>query len=294
MPACCCYPSTIDQRGSILVSGLGWDKEKLSHAPASLVAIRSSREFESSAEAAEDVVPVIELSRKLSCSSKVFSSVFEEWLKLRKSEFSRGGMFWHEPVSQLQNQPQNLTYPALSAKIKSTLHFAHHSRKLIVDLREGEIKMAAPPPPPQWKQQLSSSKASTIRAAPTTEEMDILKLKKAWEVALAPVKQLPMTAIMMYMSGNTLQIFTIMTVIMAFKNPFMGLLATNQAFERFESPGTKAQLLMVKAVYVAMQILALALGVWKVNGMGLLPTTRSDWLAWETRRVPMETALPAF
>ena len=23
-------------------------------------------------------------------------------------------------------------------------------------------------------------------------------------------------------------------------------------------------------------------------------TTRSDWLAWETRRVPMETAIPAF
>lgn len=101
--------------------------------------------------------------------------------------------------------------------------------------------------------------------------MDILKLKKAWEVALAPVKQLPMTAIMMYMSGNSLQIFSIMMVVMAFKNPFMGLLATNQAFEKFESPGTKGQLFMVKGVYVAMQILALALGVWKVNGMGLLP-----------------------
>lgn len=101
--------------------------------------------------------------------------------------------------------------------------------------------------------------------------MDVLKLKKAWEVALAPVKQLPMTAIMMYMSGNSLQIFSIMMVGMAFKNPIMGLMATNQAFEKFESPGTKAQLLTVKAVYVAMQILALALGVWKVNGMGLLP-----------------------
>lgn len=65
--------------------------------------------------------------------------------------------------------------------------------------------------------------------------------------------------------------FSIMMVGMAFKNPVMGLLATNQAFERFESPGTKSQLLSVKAVYIAMQLLALALGVWKVNGMGLLP-----------------------
>ncbi|CAL3971366.1 unnamed protein product [Diplocarpon coronariae] len=183
--------------------------------------------------------------------------------------------------------------------------------------------MSAPPPPPRWvtelnspppakpkptgisdppgftaaasgnKKQQSSSKIA-VRAPPTTEEMDVLKLKKAWEVALAPVKQLPMTAIMMYMSGNSLQIFSIMMVVMAFKNPLMGLMGTNQAFERFESEGTKAQLLMVKAVYVAMQVLALALGVWKVNGMGLLPTTRSDWLAWETRRVPMETAIPAF
>jgi len=101
--------------------------------------------------------------------------------------------------------------------------------------------------------------------------MDTLKLKKAWEVALAPVKQLPMTAFMMYMSGNTLQIFSIMMVAMAFKNPVVGLMATNQAFERFESEGTKTKLAMVKGVYVLMQLLALALGVWKVNGMGLLP-----------------------
>jgi hypothetical protein len=101
--------------------------------------------------------------------------------------------------------------------------------------------------------------------------MDTLKLKKAWEVALAPVKQLPMTAIMMYMSGNSLQIFSIMMVGMAFKNPIMGLMATNQAFEKLESEGIKSKITMVKAVYVAMQLLALALGIWKVNGMGLLP-----------------------
>ena len=101
--------------------------------------------------------------------------------------------------------------------------------------------------------------------------MDTLKLKKAWEVALAPVKQLPMTAIMMYMSGNSLQIFSIMMVVMAFKNPLMGLMATNQAFERFESEGTRGKLGVVKLAYVACQVIALALGIWKVNGMGLLP-----------------------
>jgi ER membrane protein complex subunit 4 len=113
--------------------------------------------------------------------------------------------------------------------------------------------------------------AKTARKPPTTEETDTLKLKKAWEVALGPIKQLPMTGIMMYMSGNGLQIFSIMMVLMAFKNPIMGLMATNLAFAKFESDGNKTAMLGVKAVYVAFQFVAMGLGVWKVNQMGLLP-----------------------
>ncbi|GAD93763.1 conserved hypothetical protein [Paecilomyces variotii No. 5] len=102
-------------------------------------------------------------------------------------------------------------------------------------------------------------------------ETDTLKLKKAWEIALAPSKQIPMNAIMMYMSGNSLQIFSIMMVFMLFKGPIQGLLATNSAFAKFENENTKARLVGVKVVYVLMQLLLLALGIWKVNAMGLLP-----------------------
>ncbi|KAL2263991.1 hypothetical protein VTK26DRAFT_3775 [Humicola hyalothermophila] len=163
-------------------------------------------------------------------------------------------------------------------------------------------KQAGIPDPPGYpsSQSVSSSKkkdAKDSKAAqrkpPTPDEMDTLKLKKAWEVALAPIKSLPMTAIMMYMSGNSLQIFSIMMVFMAFKNPIMGILSTNQAFERFKTDTNKAKIFQVKAAYVAMQLVALALGIWKVNSMGLLPTTRSDWLAWETQREPLEKAVPA-
>jgi len=80
-----------------------------------------------------------------------------------------------------------------------------------------------------------------------------------------------MNAIMMYMSGNSLQIFSIMMVFMLFKNPLQGLMNTNQVFTRFETEGTRGRLWMVKATYVLMQLVALSLGIWKVNGMGLLP-----------------------
>lgn len=90
-------------------------------------------------------------------------------------------------------------------------------------------------------------------------------------MALAPVKSLPMTGIMMYMSGNSLQIFSIMMVFMAFKNPLMGLMNTNQAFEKFHSESNAAQMLQVKFVYVVCQLVALGVGLWKINNMGLLP-----------------------
>lgn len=78
-----------------------------------------------------------------------------------------------------------------------------------------------PPPPPQWVLDLNSTPASkpknasladppgytasltrkeraqsskTARKPPSTEEMDTLKMKKAWEVAIGPAKQLPMNA----------------------------------------------------------------------------------------------------
>ncbi|KAI1074653.1 hypothetical protein F5B20DRAFT_432291 [Whalleya microplaca] len=143
------------------------------------------------------------------------------------------------------------------------------------------------------KKQAAKDPKSPPRKQPTPEEMDTLKLKKAWEVALAPVKNLPMTAIMMYMSGNSLQIFSIMMVFMAFKNPLMGIIGTNQAFERFESETNKTKIIQAKLAYVAMQMVALAVGIWKVNAMGLLPTTRSDWLAWEALREPLEHAISA-
>jgi hypothetical protein len=117
-------------------------------------------------------------------------------------------------------------------------------------------------------------------AAPTpapvpAAETDALKLKKAWEIAIAPAKQIPMNAIMMYMSGNSLQIFSIMMVFMLFKGPIQGLLGTNSVFAKFDSEGTRTRLIGVKIVYVLVQFGLLGLGVWKVNGMGLLPYVAS-------------------
>jgi len=109
------------------------------------------------------------------------------------------------------------------------------------------------------------------RRQPTPEEMDTLKLKKAWEIALAPAKQLPMQGIGMWMTGNSLQVFSIFMVFTLFKNPLVQIFGTNSVFVPYETESTKAKLLMVKLAYIACNILTLALGIYKVNAMGLLP-----------------------
>jgi hypothetical protein len=117
----------------------------------------------------------------------------------------------------------------------------------------------------------SSKKTVVARKTPTAEEMDSLKLKKAWEFALAPAKQLPMNAIGMYMSGNSLQIFSIMMVFMLFKGPIQAMFNIQNTFAKLESPGNKDQMILVKLAFIGCNLLAIALGVWKVNAMGLLP-----------------------
>jgi hypothetical protein len=75
----------------------------------------------------------------------------------------------------------------------------------------------------------------------------------------------------MYMSGSSLQIFSLMMVFMLFKTPATAILNIQPTFARLESPGTKDKMILVKIVYVLMNLLAVALGTWKVNQMGLLP-----------------------
>lgn len=137
---------------------------------------------------------------------------------------------------------------------------------------------SAIPDPPGYSPSSSSKKSSAskqsttaVRKAPSADEMDALKLKKAWELALGPAKQLPMNAIGMYMTGNSLQIFSIMMVFMMFKTPITAIMGINNAFVRFQSDNNRDKILLAKLAYVLTNGLLLALGIWKVNQMGLLP-----------------------
>ncbi|CAA22824.1 hypothetical protein POMI540_3396 [Schizosaccharomyces pombe] len=133
----------------------------------------------------------------------------------------------------------------------------------------------------------NSASSTSIFAKREEELQKDLLLKKAWELAYSPLKQIPMNAILAYMSGNSLQIFSIMTTLMLLVNPLKAITSTGSAFTPFKGthPGT---LWPAMGAYILFQLLLMGIGVYKLQRMGLLPTTTSDWLAWEVSKVFMD------
>ncbi|KAI9013267.1 hypothetical protein BC832DRAFT_590220 [Gaertneriomyces semiglobifer] len=133
-----------------------------------------------------------------------------------------------------------------------------------------------------------------------------LKIKKAWDAALAPGKSIPMNGFMLWMSGNSIQIFSVLITVMLLWNSLKAIMNVNSVFERFSSKEqgvarpqglaalmelSKDPLLYPKVIYVILQCGCLALGVWKCGAMGLLPTATSDWLAFMEPKKILEHAL---
>ncbi|VDP40037.1 unnamed protein product [Soboliphyme baturini] len=111
--------------------------------------------------------------------------------------------------------------------------------------------------------------------------------KRAWDIALGPLKQLPMNLFIMYMAGNSISIFPIMMVGMMLVRPVKALLSTNSIF-RGLNDSNKSALIGEKMVFVLGNLLGVAVALYKCSAMGLLPTHQSDWLAFATMPERME------
>eukprot|EP00638_Chattonella_subsalsa_P008618 CAMPEP_0117758186 /NCGR_PEP_ID=MMETSP0947-20121206/15217_1 /TAXON_ID=44440 /ORGANISM="Chattonella subsalsa, Strain CCMP2191" /LENGTH=154 /DNA_ID=CAMNT_0005578303 /DNA_START=50 /DNA_END=511 /DNA_ORIENTATION=- len=103
-----------------------------------------------------------------------------------------------------------------------------------------------------------------------------LKMKRAQEMAMAPLKNIAMQGFMMWMSGSQINIFSIMITGMAFMNPIKAILGVNQMFAKLDDRGT-LDLTIPKLTFIAVNILGIGSGLYKCATMGLLPLTSADW-----------------
>lgn len=132
------------------------------------------------------------------------------------------------------------------------------------------------------------------KASKDAQKQADLIYSSAMNLATAPGRQLFMTGFMLWMSGNSLQIFSIMMLLMAFWTPLTKLFEVNKEFERYENnknvEGGKVNLLLPKLVFVLMNLAGLGVALYKAQTMGLLPTSAADWLSTAVRPSPQISA----
>jgi ER membrane protein complex subunit 4 len=112
--------------------------------------------------------------------------------------------------------------------------------------------------------------------------------KDAMGFAYSPAKNIFSTGLMLWMSGNSIQIFSIYATGNALTTPITAMLRAPTMFKRFEMEGV--DLTVPLLVFYAMQLVCLAIAVWKLNGMGLLPMTAADWTNYIPIREVIESS----
>lgn len=119
----------------------------------------------------------------------------------------------------------------------------------------------------------STPPADTAQERKDDVERRDLLYQNAMALGKSPGSGILMTAFMMYMTGNTLQIFSIMMLAMALWNPSRAVLNVAKEFKKFEHP--QVSLLLPKLIYVVLQLVSLGIALYKCQSLGLLPSTLS-------------------
>ena len=111
-------------------------------------------------------------------------------------------------------------------------------------------------------------------------------------MAYSPGKNLLTTAFMLWMSGSSIQIFSIMMTGMALINPLKAIVGINEFF----APLAKEEgvdIHLPKLIYLSLQVLAVGLALYKCSTMGLLPVTSADWTSYiPSKIIEEQSAIP--
>lgn len=141
----------------------------------------------------------------------------------------------------------------------------------------------------QHEKQANSSSGGVTLTQQQHVALDAKKKAKALAIATGPGKQLLMNAFMMYMSGSQLNIFSISITSSAIMSPLTALFTMSRTFGPLEN----VDLQMPKLIFVALNLLWFAIGMYKMSSMSLLPTTSADWTGSVVWKELMEsTSIP--
>eukprot|EP00299_Pterocystis_sp_00344_P013386 c6553_g2_i1.p1 GENE.c6553_g2_i1~~c6553_g2_i1.p1 ORF type:complete len:159 (+),score=21.49 c6553_g2_i1:39-515(+) len=130
-------------------------------------------------------------------------------------------------------------------------------------------KSAEVAPPPGYSQSHTNESAGGKKLS-----KEALDKKRAWAIALAPAKNIPMTMFMMWMSGDSVNIFSMSIVFFTAFNGLKSLFTVNSAFKGFDRP---SEIIQERLFFALVQLATVLVALWKCSSLGILPTAPSDW-----------------
>lgn len=116
------------------------------------------------------------------------------------------------------------------------------------------------------------------------------KQRQAFNIAYGPAKGLLSTGFMLWMSGSSIQIFSIMMTGMALMNPLKAIASVNESFRHLEKEDG-VNLSMPKLIFISVQLVSFAMAMYKLSSMGLLPLTSADWVSYIPEREYQESGV---
>jgi len=146
-----------------------------------------------------------------------------------------------------------------------------------LDFEGGEARRHVPDPP-GFDSATGRELATTSGAA---QSQQLLQMKQAalYSRATGQFKNLGMMAFMMWMSGSQIHLFSIMMTASGIYQPIMSIVNSGEAFPERDSDGGRLNTWLPRIIYCLINLAGLGFGLWKVNGMGLLPTHASDYVS---------------
>ncbi|CAI5487294.1 unnamed protein product [Closterium sp. Naga37s-1] len=156
------------------------------------------------------------------------------------------------------------------------------ARRWAVDLADAASGISRDvPDPPGFNRNAAELASSGSGSKALTQKDKALdpakKQERAWALAQSPTKNLLMMGFMLWMAGSTVHLFSIGITFSILWQPISALRTINAAFEPFKDP--KVDVVLPKMMYAAVNLFLLSIGLWKLNGLGLLPTRPADWIS---------------
>jgi ER membrane protein complex subunit 4 len=145
--------------------------------------------------------------------------------------------------------------------------------------------------------QPSSQSTNSLSTEQQEKALAAKRQKMAMSIALQPGQQIAMQAFMMYMSGNQLNMFSINVTSMAIISPLTAIFSIDQTFRKVQHDNTTDEgtdiLQIPKLIYLALNLVFLCIGLYKMSSMRLLPTTSADWISKiEWKQMVESTSIP--